>query len=52
MRSPLDCAPENTRGGYLWSCNFMISAALFERIGKFDDRFHIPQWKMSTYESA
>lgn len=39
LRSALDHAPANTNGGCLWSCNFMISRAVFDRVGKFDEAF-------------
>lgn len=32
-------APLNDRGGFLWSCNILITRALFEKIGGFDERF-------------
>ena len=39
LSSPLETAPTNANGGYLWSCNLMIERALFEEIGGFDARF-------------
>lgn len=32
-------APVNLTGGNLWSCNMMIAASLFHRIGGFDETF-------------
>ena len=42
ITSPLYQAPVNLTGGCLWSCNFMISSALFHRIGGFDTGFTMP----------
>jgi glycosyltransferase involved in cell wall biosynthesis len=39
IRSALDHAPVNTKGGYLWSCNFMISRDVFLALGSFDEGF-------------
>jgi GT2 family glycosyltransferase len=38
-RSLAEIAPINESGGYLWSCNFGISRALFFEFGGFDERF-------------
>lgn len=35
-------APENLQGGYLWSCNFMVSKQLFSALGGFDEKFPYP----------
>lgn len=40
--SPLYHAPINETGGRLWSCNFMVSAAAFARVGGFDEGFPFP----------
>ncbi|MBO0934395.1 glycosyltransferase family 2 protein [Fibrella aquatilis] len=32
-------APINETGGFLWSCNFAISALAFSKLGGFDERF-------------
>ena len=37
--SPLFEAPINETGGYLWSCNFLISRCLFLEMGGFDEHF-------------
>jgi GT2 family glycosyltransferase len=42
LRSPLEHAPANERGGYLWSCNMLIGKALFEWLGGFDEGFGAP----------
>ena len=42
ITSPLYQAPVNLTGGCLWSCNFMISSALFHSIGGFDTGFTMP----------
>jgi GT2 family glycosyltransferase len=42
LMSALDTAPVNEEGGKLWSCNFMIEAALFKRLGGFDESFPFP----------
>lgn len=39
LPSPLYASPTNETGGYLWSCNMMISAALFTKLGGFDETF-------------
>ena len=38
-QSCFETAPLNESGGYLWSCNFAIERAAFERAGGFDERF-------------
>jgi GT2 family glycosyltransferase len=40
--SPLFHAPVNETGGRLWSCNFMVSAEAFRRVGGFDEAFRFP----------
>ena len=42
LPSPLYEAPYNLTGGNLWSCNFMIRAALFARLEGFDETFATP----------
>lgn len=42
IHSPLDHAPVNITGGYLWSCNLMILKTLFHRLKGFDDNFPYP----------
>ncbi len=42
IKSPLMHAPVNYQGGCLWSCNFMIRASVFERLGGFDEDFAAP----------
>ena len=42
LPSPLYEAPYNLTGGNLWSCNFMIRAALFARLEGFDETFVTP----------
>lgn len=42
LTSPLMHSPENNHGGLLWSCNFAVRRALFERIGGFDAAFAYP----------
>jgi GT2 family glycosyltransferase len=39
LKSALQRAPANMTGGYLWSCNMMISAKLFRETGGFDVNF-------------
>jgi GT2 family glycosyltransferase len=34
-----DSAPDNETGGHLWSCNFAVRSATFDRIHGFDERF-------------
>jgi GT2 family glycosyltransferase len=40
--SPLYHAPVNETGGRLWSCNFLVSATAFARVGGFDETFRFP----------
>ena len=40
--SPLFHAPVNETGGWLWSCNFMMSAPAFSRLNGFDEGFRFP----------
>ena len=35
-------SPVNLKGGYLWSCNFCVKRAVFEKIGGFDVNFPYP----------
>ncbi len=37
--SPLEHAPVNERGTFIWSCNMMIARSAFARLGGFDERF-------------
>ncbi|HJP82436.1 MAG TPA: glycosyltransferase [Fimbriimonadaceae bacterium] len=39
LPSPLFASPTNESGGYLWSCNMMISRVLFEELNGFDETF-------------
>ena len=39
LESPRQTAPLNLDGGRLWSCNFAIRRAGFEKIGGFDERY-------------
>jgi GT2 family glycosyltransferase len=39
LHSPLDVAPANETGGYLWSCNMMVRAAFWRSFGGFDEDF-------------
>jgi GT2 family glycosyltransferase len=32
-------APYNEEGGYLWSCNFLMEAGLFKKLGGFNEKF-------------
>ena len=40
--SPMYQAPVNETGGWLWSCNFLVSAAAFRSVGGFDEGFRFP----------
>ncbi len=35
-------APQNLTGGYLWSCNMMLSRQTFDEMRGFDDKFPYP----------
>lgn len=39
IHSPLETAPINLEGGYLWSCNMMVSKRAFESLGAFSENF-------------
>jgi len=38
-RSFVEESPVNEKGGYLWSCNFIIKKSLFEEMAGFDEGF-------------
>lgn len=40
--SPLFQAPVNETGGWLWSCNFLVSARAFRAVRGFDEGFRFP----------
>jgi GT2 family glycosyltransferase len=40
--SPMYQAPVNEMGGWLWSCNFVVSALAFGKVGGFDEAFRFP----------
>ena len=42
VRSPLEQAPINETGGWLWSCNMMVRRSVWEAIGGFDEDFRYP----------
>ncbi len=42
IHSPLEHAPINLTGGYLWSCNMLIRASCFHDLGGFDENFPHP----------
>jgi len=39
LRSPLEQAPVNENGGWLWSCNMMVRRNVWESLGGFDEDF-------------
>ncbi|HET6576055.1 MAG TPA: glycosyltransferase [Fimbriiglobus sp.] len=41
-RSPLEHAPANPTGGYLWSCNLFLRKTTFAEVGGFDEAFPHP----------
>lgn len=43
IKSPLEHAPINLTGGYLWSCNVMVKSSLFADLKGFDENFPYPQ---------
>jgi len=40
--SPMFQAPVNETGGWLWSCNFLVSTDAFRSVGGFDEAFRFP----------
>ncbi len=42
-RTPFEYAPENRDGGFLWSCNLILSRKAFSQLGGFDPGFPFPQ---------
>jgi GT2 family glycosyltransferase len=42
LRSPMETAPANESGGWLWSCNMMVRKSLWQRLGGFDEAFRFP----------
>ncbi|QYY36323.1 glycosyltransferase family A protein [Ruficoccus sp. ZRK36] len=42
LKGPRYQAPANEHGGYLWSCNIMLSRQLFNELGGFDAQFPYP----------
>ena len=42
IRSPLEHAPINLSGGYLWSCNLVLEKNFFENLNGFDEKFPYP----------
>ena len=40
--SPMYQSPVNETGGWLWSCNFLVSANAFRSVGGFDEGFRFP----------
>jgi len=42
IHSPLEHAPINLTGGWLWSCNMLIRKTLFEEMQGFDECFPYP----------
>ena len=42
VKSPLQQAPINLTGGWLWSCNLFIQAAVFQEMNGFDPNFPHP----------
>jgi GT2 family glycosyltransferase len=42
LQSPLEHAPVNETGGWLWSCNMMVRRTFWESFGGFDEDFPYP----------
>jgi GT2 family glycosyltransferase len=42
LRSPLENAPVNLTGGWLWSCNMMVRRSFWQAFGGFDEDFPFP----------
>jgi len=42
MKGPRWQAPVNETGGYLWSCNLLLTRELFDRLNGFDEGFPYP----------
>jgi GT2 family glycosyltransferase len=42
LHSPLEIAPINETGGWLWSCNMMVRRSFWNDFGGFDEAFRFP----------
>lgn len=42
VASPLEHAPVNETGGWLWSCNMMVRCDVYQSLGGFDEEFPHP----------
>jgi GT2 family glycosyltransferase len=42
IHSPLEHAPANETGGWLWSCNMMVRRTFWQSFGGFDEEFPYP----------
>jgi GT2 family glycosyltransferase len=42
LHSPMEHAPVNETGGWLWSCNLMVRRSFWELFGGFDEDFPYP----------
>jgi len=49
LRSPLEHAPINLTGGWLWSCNMMVRKSIFEIMGGFDESFPHPHMEDTDF---
>jgi GT2 family glycosyltransferase len=49
ITSPLQDAPINTTGGWLWSCNMMVRRTCFEAQGGFDEDFPLPHMEDTDF---
>ena len=49
LRSPLEDAPINLTGGWLWSCNIMVGKVVFAALGGFDENFPHPHMEDTDF---
>lgn len=47
--SPLEHAPINSTGGWLWSCNMMVEKAIFVALDGFDENFPHPHMEDTEF---
>ena len=49
LHSPLEDAPINLTGGWLWSCNMLVKQTVFASLGGFDEDFPHPHMEDTDF---